>query len=104
VWGGTGARAITNSYELTYWVQPLPPPGELLFACEWPQRQIPLTTTTIDADVILAAAARAQELWPAPGRPKSGADSQRLPRRVDLTILAKLSCSLVRAQAVPRAA
>jgi hypothetical protein len=60
--GGGGGGA---SYEQTYWVQPLPPAGELVFACEWPQRQIPLTTATIDADVILEAAARAVELWPA---------------------------------------
>ena len=70
--GGGGGG---TSYEQTYWVQPLPPPGELLFACEWPLRQIPLTTTTIDADVILAAAARAQQLWPARDQPESAGES-----------------------------
>ena len=48
-----------------FWVWPLPPPGTLTFVCEWPHFQIGETRATIDAQVIIDAAARAVPLWPA---------------------------------------
>ncbi len=63
--GGGGTR-----YDQRFWAWPLPPAGELQFVCEWPSRDIGLTVKPIDAEVILAAASRAQELWPAPDLPE----------------------------------
>jgi hypothetical protein len=47
------------------WLWGLPPPGPLTFACQWPSEQIPPSQAELDAGLVLAAAARAQTLWPA---------------------------------------
>ena len=57
--GGGGGRG----YELRYWVFPLPPPGPLTLAVEWPARGIELTKHEIDAAAIVAAAAGSGQLW-----------------------------------------
>jgi hypothetical protein len=49
------------------WLWGLPPPGPLTFACEWPAQQIPPSQAVVDAGLVLAAAARAQTLWPDQG-------------------------------------
>lgn len=46
------------------WLQPLPPPGRVMFACQWPARNIPFTRRELDAQVILEAARNAIVLWP----------------------------------------
>jgi hypothetical protein len=46
------------------WLWGLPPPGPLTFACQWPAEQIPPSQAELDAGLVLAAAARAQTLWP----------------------------------------
>jgi hypothetical protein len=46
------------------WLWGLPPPGPLTFACAWPAEQIPPSHAVVDAGLVLAAAARAQTLWP----------------------------------------
>ena len=46
------------------WLWGLPPPGPLTFACQWPAEQIPPSQALLDARLVLAAAARAQTLWP----------------------------------------
>lgn len=66
--GGTGGM---RTWELGLWVWPLPPPGPLAFVCEWPSEGIGLTRTEIEADDVLAAAERAEELWP-DGDPQPG--------------------------------
>ena len=48
------------------WLWGLPPPGPLTFACQWPTEQIPPSQAELDAGLVLAAAARARILWPAP--------------------------------------
>lgn len=58
--GGGGGRSAAVSWFLS----PLPPPGELRIICAWPGRGIPESITTLPAEPILAAAARARELWP----------------------------------------
>lgn len=58
--GGGGDRAVDRDY----WLWPLPPPGALTVVLQWPLLGIEQTTTRIDADEIVAAAARAQPLWP----------------------------------------
>jgi hypothetical protein len=60
--GGTGRD---RSWETSYWLWPLPPPGPLALVVEWPAAGIPLTRTEIDTSPIVAAAAEAEELWPA---------------------------------------
>lgn len=62
--GGRGAHA-------TYFLSPLPPPGEIRLVCALPSAGIEETVTVLDADEILAAAARVRELWPwEPERPE----------------------------------
>jgi hypothetical protein len=63
--GGAGSP---GSWRLGYWVWPLPPAGPLAFVCEWSAASIPLTRHEIDAQIVLDAAARAQEIF-APGTP-----------------------------------
>ena len=52
------------AWEVDVWVYGLPPPGPLVFACEWPARGIPETRVEIDAGLILEAAGRAVPIWP----------------------------------------
>jgi hypothetical protein len=73
--GGGGGG---GSWHEQYWLSPLPPPGDLVFVCEWPQQRIPLTKATIDAHTILEAAGRARELWPIPDLPEPSDDGPRL--------------------------
>jgi len=61
--GGGGSR---SAWRQQYWLWPLPPPGDLLFACEWPDLHIEFSSTTVEADLILTAAARARPMWPDP--------------------------------------
>jgi hypothetical protein len=63
--GGGGGRA----WDMDHWVWPLPPPGLVAFACEWPLRQIPETLVEIDSRLIIEAAGRAVQLWPNDGTP-----------------------------------
>jgi hypothetical protein len=58
--GGGSARHSTTSY----WVWPLPPPGPLTFACEWPAFGIEETTVEIDTERLLEASRRARSVWP----------------------------------------
>lgn len=58
--GGGGSRSVNRDY----WLWPLPLPGRLRVVCQWPARSIELTVQDLDADVFLAAARRAQPLWP----------------------------------------
>jgi hypothetical protein len=58
--GGGGGREWRQSF----WCWPLPLPGPLQLVCEWPSMEIPLTRHEIDAQLILDAAERAQEIFP----------------------------------------
>jgi hypothetical protein len=57
--GGGGGR-----WHQDFWVWPLPPPGALGFVCEWPAAGIALTRVNVDAELLLAAAARARVVFP----------------------------------------
>ena len=59
-----GAAGSRTNFRQEHWMWPLPPPGDLVIACEWPNLGLELTTVTTDANRIIDAAARAQELWP----------------------------------------
>jgi hypothetical protein len=63
--GGGGAP---GGWQFGHWVWPLPPAGPLAFVCDWPAASIPLTRHEIDAQLVLAAARRALEIFP-PGTP-----------------------------------
>jgi hypothetical protein len=65
--GGSGGG---RRWDQRLWAWPLPPAGEVLFACEWPAKGVQLTTASIDAEVIMSAATRAHELWPTPELPE----------------------------------
>ena len=68
--GGGGG---TGSWRLGYWVWPLPPAGPLAFVCDWPAASIPLTRREIDAQLVLDAVSRAQEIFPPGTQPQLGA-------------------------------
>lgn len=65
--GGGGSR---RAWRQEYWLWPLPPAGELLIACEWPDLEVEFTTQTISADPLLSAARRARQLWPTDSAPQ----------------------------------
>jgi hypothetical protein len=66
--GGGGGR----SWSFAYWLWPLPPPGVLTAAVEWPGRGIALERVELDADALLAAAAASERLWPEGEEPEGG--------------------------------
>jgi hypothetical protein len=59
--GGGGGG---NTWQMNWWVWPLPPPGPLALVCEWPAQGIELTRHEVDAEIVLDAAARVEQLWP----------------------------------------
>lgn len=61
--GGGGPRSLFTRW----WMWPLPPAGPLEFVCEWSALEIPETRASIDAQLILDAAARSVQLWPPGG-------------------------------------
>lgn len=65
--GGGGGR----TWDMRMWLWPLPPPGALVLVCEWPKHAIELTRVEVDAQPLLDAAARSEQLWPG-GEPSSG--------------------------------
>ncbi len=59
--GGSGGGAGNSRQSI--WVWPLPPAGKLAFVCEWPVAGIPLSRHEIDAQLVLDAVSRAQQLF-----------------------------------------
>ena len=57
------SRTTALQWETEHWLWPLPPPGELVLACRWPDRGIPETTATVDAGRLLQAAATSASVW-----------------------------------------
>ena len=57
--GGGGGR----SWQVGYWVFPLPPSGPLVIAIAWPARGIEEGSNTVDAAPIIEAAANSIVLW-----------------------------------------
>ena len=49
-----------------YWLHPLPPPGNLVLGCRWPDRRIAETLVELDADALLAAAESSGPIWEQP--------------------------------------
>lgn len=59
--GGGGGR---DSYNMRYWMWPLPPAGPLIVVSEWPAYDIPETRVAVDATELRACAAEAETIWP----------------------------------------
>jgi hypothetical protein len=60
--GGSQSAGRRSDGEL--WAWPLPPPGALTFVWEWRAERIPLTRRESNAQPILEAARRVEQLWP----------------------------------------
>ena len=60
--GGGGNPA---DYTSEFWLWPLPPPGPVTFAVEWPAREIELSKQQVDASVFIEASEQSEALWPA---------------------------------------
>ena len=59
--GGGGSDDYS---ETSFWLWPLPPPGQLAFAVEWPAEGIAQTRHDLEAEPLIEAAGRAEALWP----------------------------------------
>jgi hypothetical protein len=58
--GGGGGR----TFEMDYWLTPMPPPGDLTIIVAWPTRDIPESRTVIPGDAIAQGVSANVELWP----------------------------------------
>jgi hypothetical protein len=58
--GGGGGR----TFQMDYWLTPMPPPGELTIIVAWPARNIAESLTVIPAAVIAQGRSANIELWP----------------------------------------
>jgi hypothetical protein len=56
---GEGGGRVWSSHQ---WVWGLPPPGPLVFVCDWPDRQLQ-ESREVDARLVLDAAERAVRPW-----------------------------------------
>lgn len=76
-----GGGGSSRSAEASYFLSPLPPPGELRLVSALPGRGIPESTLSLPTEAILDAATRARVLWPwAPERrQKPGRRAPELP-------------------------
>jgi PhnB protein len=61
--GGEGKR------DTELWLWPLPPPGPMTAAVEWPAQGLELTTHEVDAAPIAEAARSSVQFWPETGSP-----------------------------------
>lgn len=64
--GGGGGEL---SWNMDFWLWPLPPAGPLTFVVEWPALGIAETRVESDATAIVEAAATTETLWPEGGGP-----------------------------------
>lgn len=63
VLSGGGGSGNEHATDREYWLWPLPPGGALTIFCQWPRLGIEPTSTPMDAEQVVAAAARARPLW-----------------------------------------
>jgi hypothetical protein len=69
-----GSGGGGRSWQMNWWVWPLPPPGSLALVCEWPAQGIAQTRHELDPAPLLDAAAQIEPLWPN-GEPTGGTGS-----------------------------
>lgn len=60
----TGGGGGNLSFDQSYWLTPVPPPGPLTVICAWPAFAITETRTVLDLSGIAEASSAVQELWP----------------------------------------
>jgi hypothetical protein len=60
--GSGGSRGDWLRYDLGWWLSPLPPPGDLVFAVEWPIAGLGRSEARVDSGVLHEAASRARPL------------------------------------------
>ena len=60
--GGSG-----GDHESEFWLWPLPPPGAVTFAVEWPAREVELSKQQVDASLFIEASKQSEALWPPQG-------------------------------------
>jgi hypothetical protein len=63
VGGGGRSSGGESCFRQGYWISPLPPPGTVSVACEWPAVEILVTCQEIDARLILDAAEKARAMF-----------------------------------------
>ncbi|MEU6995987.1 ankyrin repeat domain-containing protein [Streptomyces sp. NPDC046465] len=61
---GSDARGALFKTAVDLYLPELPPPGGARLVVEWPDEDVPETSTPVDADALRAAAGRAVEVWP----------------------------------------
>jgi hypothetical protein len=60
---GRGGSGGGDSWEMDYWMWPLPPEGSLTFVASWPAYGVSESTAELDATEIRARAWDAEMLW-----------------------------------------
>lgn len=63
LWPRGAGGSPDHYYDRRYWAWPLPPPGDVIVACEWAAHGVPFTSVVLDAEVLRSAAARSIRLW-----------------------------------------
>jgi hypothetical protein len=58
-----GGSSGGGHWQQDLWIWPLPPPGVLTFVCEWPAAELELTRSELDAQLVIDAAGRAQDIF-----------------------------------------
>jgi hypothetical protein len=60
----SGGGGSSNSADISYFLSPVPPPGDLTFVCAWPGRGVPESRAVLAAQPLVDASQRVSELWP----------------------------------------
>jgi len=61
---GGGGGGGDRSWDMSYWLWPLPPPGHVRLVCQWLGQGIAQTVQDLDAQPFLDAADRSRPIWP----------------------------------------
>jgi len=61
---GRGGGGGGLSWEMSYWLWPLPPSGELSFVVSWPAQGIDEQFIALDADEFLSHVDSVEHIWP----------------------------------------
>ncbi|MEU5683843.1 ankyrin repeat domain-containing protein [Streptomyces venezuelae] len=69
-----GMRDSLFRTDVDLYLPELPPPGEARLVVEWPDEDVPETSTPVDADALRAASTRAVEVWPGLPTPRATGD------------------------------
>lgn len=60
---GRGGGGGGGSWDMGYWIWPLPPEGSLTFAAEWPAHDLDEHRASVDADELRTKAGEAEIIW-----------------------------------------